>query len=100
MNLLEFIAKHQPVAKGSVLNAMGKQIDDLVADGTLVAEMRPTAGGEVLFYSIPDRHGYPFQADYERRQAESLPEVSKSKTPVPLTFTCIPEKQQEVKQLF
>ena len=63
--ILDFIAKHQPVAKATVLDAMGKQIDRLVADGTLVAEMRPTIGGEVLFYSVADARR---QTTDDRRQ--------------------------------
>ena len=46
MNLLEFIAGHQPIAKGSILEAIGKMIDRLVESGELVAEMRPTVGGD------------------------------------------------------
>ena len=100
MNLIDFIAKNQPVAKESVRDAIGKMIDRLVADGTLVAEMRPTIGGEVLFYRLAERHDFPFDEEWAERQLQPLPEFSKPKASVPLTFTCIPEKQQEVKQLF
>ena len=84
MNLLDFIAKNQPVAKASLLDAICNALDDLVADGTLVAEMRPTAGGEMLFYSVADRNDYPFIQEWLERKLEPMPELSKPKPPLPI----------------
>ena len=93
MNVLDFIAKHQPIAKGSILEAFGKMIDRLVESGELVAEMRPTAGGEVLFYSVADRNGYPFLQEWLDRKLEPMPELSKPKPPLPIG-------KDKLKQLF
>ena len=85
MNLLDFIAKNQPITKATVLGAMGRQIDRLVADGTLVAEMRPTISGAVLFYRLAERHDFPFDEEWAERQLQPMPELSKPKASVPLT---------------
>ena len=44
---------------------------------------------------------YPFFEEWLERQAEPMPEVGIDWTQrSPLSFTCLPEKEQEVKQLF
>ena len=94
MNVLDFIVKHQPVTKATVLDAMGKQIDALVADGTLVAKLRPSASGEVLFYCVADKSGYPFHQEWLDRQIEPLLALSKPKKALPLEHTRLAGKEK------
>ena len=93
MNVLDFIVKHQPITKATVLDAMGEQIDALVADGTLVAALRPSASGEVLFYCVDDKSGYPFLQEWLDHQVEPLPALSKPKKTLPLENTRLAGKE-------
>jgi hypothetical protein len=57
-DLLVFIELNQPVAKGTFRDCIGQDIEiplcRLIADGLLVGRTRPTAQGEMTFYSIND----------------------------------------------